>query len=91
LPADHALERRNLGFVFLKKISRSGVFIERAGLKLLDPDPDQVARNVVAFRETVERLARNEFLGDGNDAWPWLPSSESLAIPVNSKPARCPP
>jgi len=45
-------------------VSRSGVFIERAGLKLLDPDPDQVARNVVAFRETVERLARNEFLGD---------------------------
>jgi hypothetical protein len=26
--------------VFLKKISRSGVFIERAGLKLLDPDSD---------------------------------------------------
>ena len=45
-------------------MSRSGVFIERAALKLLDPDPDQVARNVVAFRETVERLARNEFLGD---------------------------
>ena len=46
------------------EVSRSGVFIERAGLKLLDPDSDQVARNVVAFRETVERLARNEFLGD---------------------------
>jgi hypothetical protein len=26
--------------VFLKKVSRSGVFIERAGLKLLDPDLD---------------------------------------------------
>jgi hypothetical protein len=45
-------------------VSRSGVFIERAGLKLLDPDPDQVARNVVAFRSTVSRLARNEFLDD---------------------------
>ena len=39
-------------------MSRSGVFIERAGHKLLDPDPDQVARNVVAFREAVERLCR---------------------------------
>jgi hypothetical protein len=36
----HALERGDLGLVFLKKISRSGVFIERAGLKLLDPDSD---------------------------------------------------
>jgi hypothetical protein len=81
----------------LATVSRSGVFIERAGLKLLDPGPDQVARNVVAFRETVERHARNEFLGDlpfvfrcyGNGAWLWLPSSESPAI--NFKPARCPP
>jgi hypothetical protein len=48
----------------LATVSRSGVFIERAGLKLLDPGPDQVARNVVAFRETVERHAHNEFLGD---------------------------
>ena len=48
----------------LATVSRSGVFIERAGLKLLDPGPDQVARNVVAFRETVERVAGNEFLGD---------------------------
>ena len=56
----HALERRDLGLVFLKKVSRSGVFSERAGLKLLDPGPDQVARNVVAFRETVERLAGND-------------------------------
>jgi len=48
----------------LATVSRSGVFIERAGLKLLDPGPVQLARNVVAFRETAERHARNEFLGD---------------------------
>jgi hypothetical protein len=46
------------------KIGRSGIFIERACLKFLDPDADQVARDVVALRESVERLARNKFLGD---------------------------
>jgi hypothetical protein len=83
----------------LATVSRSGVFIERAGLKLLDPGPVQVARNVVAFRETAERHARNEFLGDLPFVFDamgtvpgygfWLPSSESPAI--NFKPARCPP
>jgi hypothetical protein len=47
-----------------QKIGRSGIFIERACLKFLDPDADQVARDVVALRESVERLARNKFLGD---------------------------
>ena len=40
----------------MAKVALCSVFIERPGLKLLDPDSDQVARNVVAFRETVERL-----------------------------------
>jgi hypothetical protein len=33
-----AFPRRDLGLVFLKKVCRSGVFIERPSLKLLDPD-----------------------------------------------------
>ena len=46
---------------------RSSSFPQAEGgtsLKLLDPDSDQVARDVVAFGETVECLARNEVLGD---------------------------
>ena len=45
--------------------SRSpGIIVECPGLKLLDPDPDQVARDVVASGERVKGFARNEFLGD---------------------------
>ena len=36
---------------------------QRPRLKLLDPDSDQVARDVVAFGEIVECLARNEVQG----------------------------
>jgi hypothetical protein len=60
LPADHAFECRDLYFVLLKKIGRAGILIKGPSLKLLDPDSDQVARDVVAFGETVECLARNE-------------------------------
>src|SRR6185312_130922 len=51
-------------FVLLKKIGRAGILIKGPSLKLLDPDSDQVARDVVAFGETVECLARNEVQGD---------------------------
>src|SRR3984885_3249017 len=63
-PADHAFECRELCFVLLKKIGRAGILIKGPSLKLLDPDSDQVARDVVAFGETVECLARNEVQGD---------------------------
>src|SRR6478752_6211296 len=46
------------------KIGRAGILIKGPSLKLLDPDSDQVARDVVAFGETVECLARNEVQGD---------------------------
>jgi hypothetical protein len=66
LPADHPLERRDLGLVFLKKISRSGVFIGRAGLK-----SSFLIQIRIRLRETSWRFARlwslssaNEFLGD---------------------------
>src|SRR5580692_9806183 len=51
-------------FVLLKKIGRAGILIKGPSLKLLDPDSDQVARDVVAFGETVECLARNEVQRD---------------------------
>jgi hypothetical protein len=44
--------------------SRAGILIKGPSLKLLDPDSDQVARDVVAFGETVECLARNEVQGN---------------------------
>ena len=50
--------------MLLKKIGRAGILIKGPSLKLLDPDSDQVARDVVAFGETVECLARNEVQGD---------------------------
>ena len=61
---DHAFECRDLCFVLLKKIGRAGILIKGPSLKLLDPNSDQVARDVVAFGETVECLARNEVEGD---------------------------
>jgi len=64
LPADHAFKCRDLRLVLLKKIRRSGIFIKCPGLKLVNPDPDQVARDVVTFGETVECLASEEFLGN---------------------------
>src|SRR5580700_10082342 len=64
MPADHAFKCRDLRLVLLKKIRRSGIFIKCPGLKLVNPDPDQVARDVVTFGETVECLASEEFLGN---------------------------
>src|SRR6516165_8967080 len=57
-------ECRDLRLIFLKKISRSGVIIKRPGLKLPDPNPDQITRHVMASGESVKRFARDEFLGD---------------------------
>jgi hypothetical protein len=37
--------------------------VERAGLRLLDPDPDQIARQVMAPAERMKRLA-GVVLGD---------------------------
>ncbi len=35
-----------------------------AGLELADPDPDQLARDVVPLGQRVQRLARDELLSD---------------------------
>jgi hypothetical protein len=49
-------ECRDLCFVLPKKIGRAGILIKGPNLKLPDPDSDQVARDVVAFGETVSML-----------------------------------
>ena len=43
LLADKPFQRRDPGFILLKKIGRGRVFVKGAGLVLLNPDPDQVA------------------------------------------------
>jgi hypothetical protein len=48
----------------MKKIGRAGILIKCFSLELLDPDSNQVARDVVAFGKTMECLAGNEVLGD---------------------------
>ena len=48
----------------LDEVGRSGIFVEGARLVPLNPDPDQIARNVVALRQTVQCLASKELLCD---------------------------
>jgi hypothetical protein len=44
----HSFQCRDLRLIFLKKIRSPGIIVECPGFKLLDPDPDQVARDVMA-------------------------------------------
>jgi len=46
VPADHSLERRDLGLIFLQQVSGLDIVVERASLILAHPDPDHLA---VAF------------------------------------------
>jgi hypothetical protein len=56
LAADQPLERRDPRLVFAQQLGRRHVLVERAGLRLLDPDPGQVARQVMASAERMQRL-----------------------------------
>ena len=56
LSADQPLERGDPRLVFGQQLGRRHVLVERTGLRLLDPDPDQVARQVMATAERVKRL-----------------------------------
>ena len=58
LLADEAFEGGDPRFVLFDQIGGDRIFVERAGLEPLDPDADQIARQVVALRQAVERLAR---------------------------------
>jgi hypothetical protein len=52
------------GFVFLEKIGSLGVFVQGAGFILLNPDPDQLTRNIMSLGKRVQALPGNEFLRD---------------------------
>nr|WP_315986545.1 hypothetical protein [Microvirga sp. Mcv34] len=57
LLADQPLEGGNPRLVLLEQCGRGRVLIEGTGLVLPDPDPDQLARQVVAPGQAVQGLA----------------------------------
>ena len=63
LVSHQTFERRDARLVFAQQLGRRHVRIERAGLRLVDPDPDQVARQVMASAKGTERLS-SMTLGD---------------------------
>jgi hypothetical protein len=64
LTADHALQRDDLGFLFLDQIGGTGIVIEGAGLVSLNPDANELARDVMSLGESMQRLPGNELLGN---------------------------
>jgi hypothetical protein len=60
--SDDAFEGGHPGFVPLEQVGSLGVFVEDPGLALLNPYADRVTRNVVALRQTMERLASEKLL-----------------------------
>src|SRR5512132_2666283 len=95
---DQALQGSDLRLIFLQQVGSSRILVEGAGLVLRDPDADQIARDVVALGDTMERLPGNELLRHlplALDAvTPVLghrpSSSEGPAYPVSSPPSICP-
>lgn len=53
---------RRPGGSTLGKVCREGGQFGRCELTLSDPNPDQLPREVVKFRQCVQRLARDKFL-----------------------------
>jgi hypothetical protein len=64
LLADQPFEGRDPRFALLKKVGRGSILIEGAGLVSFDPDTDQIAREIVALLQTVERFASQKLLRD---------------------------
>ena len=62
--ADEPFQRRDPGFILLKKIRRGRVFVKGAGLVLLNPHPDHFSTDVVALGEPMQGLAGQKFLSD---------------------------
>jgi len=54
----------DLGLILLQQIGRLYVLVERAGLKLADPDADQLPGDIVPLRQPVQRLPRDELLSN---------------------------
>jgi hypothetical protein len=57
-------QRRNLGFVFLQEIGSLGVFVQGARFILLNPDADQLMRDIMPLGKRVQALPGNELLRD---------------------------
>jgi hypothetical protein len=64
LLADQPFEGRDPRFVLLKEVGRGSVLVEGARLVSFDPNTDQIAREIVAFLQTVERFASQKLLRD---------------------------
>jgi hypothetical protein len=62
LSANQPFKRRDLRLIFLQQVGCLYVVIQPAGLKLANPDPDQLPRYVVPLRQCVQRLSRDELL-----------------------------
>ena len=64
MSANHALQRHNLGFVFLEEIGCLGVFVQGTGFIPLNPDADQLTRDIMPLRKRLQALAGNKLLRD---------------------------
>jgi hypothetical protein len=64
LVARRSRSNSDLGFEFLDQVRRLHVIIQGAGLELADSNPDQLARDVVALGQRMQRLAGGELLSD---------------------------
>ena len=62
--ADQPFEGRDPRFVLLKEVGRGSVLVEGARLVSFDPDTDQIAREIMALLQTVERFASQKLLRD---------------------------
>jgi hypothetical protein len=63
LSASHALQRRNLGFVFLEEIGSLGVFVRGTSFIPPNPDADQLTRDIMPLKR-VQALAGEKLLRD---------------------------
>src|SRR3974377_698890 len=64
MSANHPLQRRNLGFVFLEEISSLSIFVQGADFILLNPDPDQLPRDIMPLGKPIKGLSGHELLRD---------------------------
>ena len=64
LPSDQTLQSGDAHLILLQELSGLHILVEGARLVLGDPDPDQVARKVVAQGKSAQRLSREIRLND---------------------------
>jgi hypothetical protein len=64
LLADQPIKRSDPGFILLEKVGGGGVFVNGADLVSLNPETDQVPRDVTARRQAMERVAGAKLLRD---------------------------